>query len=167
MTANERRGGRAAVRAVTNLPGPGRRVLARASLVARLFEDDIVSGSKTTVLLRPRWAVMLVMHELGWSGKRIGHLLGGRDHSTVSHGVGRALDLLETDGDFRAMVDELRIAARDVTAFIAPLAPLPAIPPKSERKPDPDEFEEHTRRRRMAEGSLLLARAIREYRRAA
>lgn len=152
----------------TALPGPGRRVLARASQLSRLVEADILGPGRTRLLCRPRYAIAFVMHELGWSITRIGELLGGRDHSTIFNALKHARVMIENDAKFADWVDQLRTAARDVTAFICPVIPFVEVPPPPVvAKPDPEEVEIRERRRRMALGSMLLARAIREYRRAA
>ena len=64
---------------------------------------------------RVRFAVMLVARDLNYSLPDIGRRLGGRDHTTVLHGVRRAVELLEgEDVTFAHLVASLRKAAKDV-----------------------------------------------------
>jgi chromosomal replication initiation ATPase DnaA len=39
-----------------------------------------------------RWAVARALHNLGWPSVQIGHVLGGRDHSTILHALGCVQD---------------------------------------------------------------------------
>ena len=64
-------------------------------------------------LARARQAVMVVLHDAGLSLTRIGSVLGGRDHSTVIHGLKRAAKLLPNDAAFAGLVAHLRTAWRD------------------------------------------------------
>ncbi len=48
---------------------------------------DLTGNARFAGLVRARWAVMLAMHRRGYSTPRIGRALGGRDHTTVMHGL--------------------------------------------------------------------------------
>lgn len=61
-------------------------------------------------LARARWAVMVVLSDGGLSLTRIGGALGGRDHSTVIHGLRRAEELMPNDTAFAGLVAHLRTA---------------------------------------------------------
>jgi chromosomal replication initiator protein len=58
---------------------------------------ELKGDSRYTELVRARWAVMLAMRERGVSTPRIGAALGGRDHTTVLHGLRRAIELKRKD----------------------------------------------------------------------
>ncbi len=52
--------------------------------------EDIVSSRRTADLVLPRQiAMFLLRRELGLSFPRIGQEMGGKDHTTIMHGVGR------------------------------------------------------------------------------
>lgn len=65
-------------------------------------------GSPKGAPNRARWAVMKAARECRFPLKRIGERLGGRDHSTVRHGLFRAEQLASEDPDFRRLLDAVR-----------------------------------------------------------
>lgn len=149
------------------LIGVGRCVLARAAELGQVPRDALVGKSRLQALAELRFAVMLVLAERGWSMSRIGTLLGGRDHSSISHGCARARGML-ADEDFLWLVAALREAAR--AAVVEQQGAVPAAMlarfVKREAPPalDAEEIELARFGARMAEGSRALAAALSEYR---
>ena len=74
------------------------------------FEEVMGPGHKRAYC-RARWAVMLVAYrQLNYSSPDIGQRLGGRDHSTVLHGLKRAQALWnEDDTEFAGLVRGLSL----------------------------------------------------------
>ena len=71
--------------------------------------QEIVSSSRSKELVQPRQVAMyLVRQETDASLPEIGALLGGRDHSTVIHGVERVKERLESEDQLRRDVMSLR-----------------------------------------------------------
>lgn len=68
---------------------------------------DIVGPSRFGFLLPVRFALYKALNLRGWSKTDIGRFVGGRDHSTVCHGVRRAEYLMEKDPDFAKAVHTL------------------------------------------------------------
>lgn len=69
------------------------------------------SARRAKTIARPRQVVMyLAKQHTARSYPEIGHSLGGRDHSTVMHGVKKIEELLETDGDLAAKVNMIETA---------------------------------------------------------
>jgi chromosomal replication initiator protein len=62
--------------------------------------SELTGDSRFTDLVRARWAVMLAMRARGLSTSRIGVALGGRDHTTVIHGLRQGALLRATDPAF-------------------------------------------------------------------
>jgi chromosomal replication initiator protein len=62
--------------------------------------SELTGDSRFTDLVRARWAVMLAMRARGVSMPRIGAALGGRDHTTILHGLKKATALRATDPAF-------------------------------------------------------------------
>ena len=62
---------------------------------------QIISENRRWEIARPRQVAMYVMREVcpHLSYPAIGRLLGGRDHTTILHGVQRIEALMVTDGD--------------------------------------------------------------------
>ena len=62
---------------------------------------QIISENRRWQIARPRQVAMYVMREVcpHLSYPAIGRLLGGRDHTTILHGVQRIEALMVTDGD--------------------------------------------------------------------
>ncbi len=71
--------------------------------------QEIVSSSRSKELVQPRQVAMyLVRQETDASLPEIGALLGGRDHTTVIHGVERVKERLESEDQLRRDVMTLR-----------------------------------------------------------
>ncbi len=71
--------------------------------------DQIMSKSRTSDVTKPRQIAMYLCktmtdHPLD----SIGQLLGGRDHSTIIHGINKVKDEIMVDDDFRQVVDTVR-----------------------------------------------------------
>ena len=86
---------------------------------ARLFgceARDILDDKRHQRIHRARLALYLAfwlraeMRGVQPTYKGVGRLVGGRDHSTVIHGLKRARALLEGDGDFARLVLQLTTA---------------------------------------------------------
>jgi len=70
---------------------------------------DMVSPSRNKELVQPRQIAMyLIRQETDASLPEIGGLLGGRDHTTIIHGVERIRDRLETEEQLRRDVMSVR-----------------------------------------------------------
>jgi len=52
-----------------------------------LTVEDITGKSRTKRIIPARHHAMAVLRQRGWSYPEIGRKLGGRDHSTVIHGI--------------------------------------------------------------------------------
>ena len=75
---------------IVRLPGPLQEVLERVSFVRRVSVEGIMSESRGLPLVRARDEVSwLARKHLGLSYTAIARQLGGRDHTTVLHGVRR------------------------------------------------------------------------------
>jgi chromosomal replication initiator protein len=61
---------------------------------------DLTGDARFAFLTRPRFALYKALQLRGWSKGEIGRLIGGRDHSTICHGIKRADYLMEVDPDF-------------------------------------------------------------------
>ena len=53
-------------------------------------KSDILSTQRSKALIKPRFILYAVLHKIGFSYSEIGYSLG-KDHTTVIHGVKRAL----------------------------------------------------------------------------
>ena len=70
---------------------------------------DLVSASRNRELVQPRQVAMyLIRQETDASLPEIGGLLGGRDHTTVIHGIERVKERLETEEQLRREVMSVR-----------------------------------------------------------
>lgn len=83
-----------------------------ARIVAEYYDIsmiDLCGERKTTAVVRPRQVVMyLARHMTTRSMPVIGHHIGGRDHTTVLHGVHKITELMATDEKLRLDVEFLR-----------------------------------------------------------
>ena len=70
---------------------------------------DITSKKRTKNLVDPRQIAMyLLRQDIGLNLQSIGQLLGGRDHTTVMHGVEKVAKLAKTDDQTRSTLTALR-----------------------------------------------------------
>jgi chromosomal replication initiator protein len=70
---------------------------------------DLVNRGRSAPIALQRQIVMyLIREETGMSFPQIGHLLGGRDHTTVMHGIDKIAGDLLKDADLSRAVNELR-----------------------------------------------------------
>ena len=66
--------------------------------------DELLSPKRTDELAQARFAAMLVLRRRGYSFPRIAMILNRDDHTTVMHGVGRALYMERESGNYRDAV---------------------------------------------------------------
>lgn len=104
---------------------------------ARLFDvhpRDLVGDARMGFLMPARFALYKALRLRGWSCSRIGHAVGGRDHSTILHGLKRAEYMMECDPRYAEAVQwlaELKQKAID-----------PAyLPTLQKPKPEPEAWE--------------------------
>ena len=78
-----------------------------------------------------RFALYKALQLRGWSTSKIGHAIGGRDHSTILHGIKRAEYMMERNPHFANAVQRL--------AELKPTAIDPGcLPPDRGPKQDPE-----------------------------
>lgn len=139
--------------------------------VAKAFGVEphrLIGRSRVREVMLPRQAACYVLRarfpELSWP--KIGHILGGRDHSTVIHGAREAVGRRSRDPEYSRVLDEL--AAGRVPSFRA--LPRPKAEPIPKVLPTPvttnsikpmNALEDDDRdARRRHRGSRALAEAL-------
>ena len=71
--------------------------------------DQLMSKSRSSDIAKPRQIIMyLVKNMTDQSLESIGNLLGGKDHSTVHHGIERVKKNYQEDASFRQTVDTIQ-----------------------------------------------------------
>lgn len=70
--------------------GVRKHVLAIACDLSGVSEATLIGNGRGGELPRLRWAVMVAFRHAGFSTPQIGKMLGGRDHTTVMHGLKQA-----------------------------------------------------------------------------
>ncbi len=84
-------------------------VIETISKYYNLSVQDLVSASRNKELVQPRQVAMyLIRQETDASLPEIGGLLGGRDHTTVIHGIERVKERLEAEEQLRREVMSVR-----------------------------------------------------------
>lgn len=69
---------------------------------------DMRSARRTNNVTLPRWVAMYLCQQLmEWSLPQIGRHFGGKDHTTVLHGIKRVEAMMEMDFIFRNRVNTL------------------------------------------------------------
>ena len=75
--------------------------------------EQLSGPARTEVLVRPRQVAMFLMYTMtNVSFPKIGHLFGGRDHTTALHAVRKIEALVKVDKELSGRVDELRALVR-------------------------------------------------------
>jgi chromosomal replication initiator protein len=69
--------------------------------------EELLGVSRLGMLIPARFALYMALHQRGWSYAAIGRFVGGRDHTTVIHGVARAQYKMERDWRYKAKVNVL------------------------------------------------------------
>jgi len=76
-----------------------------------LPRHEMRSPVRSNRIARPRQLAMYLARELtDLSLPQIGRQFGGRDHSTVLHGIARSMERIATDQDWREHEREVRAA---------------------------------------------------------
>ena len=76
-----------------------------------MTKEQILGRSRTAVVAQARQVAMyLLSEEMGMTPTDIGRALGGRNHSTVIHGVGKIRDAIVTDERLRHAVNAIKDA---------------------------------------------------------
>ena len=82
------------------------------SMVAEQYEvspEEIISQKRSRNIARPRQVVMyLCRNMLNIPLQEVGRALGGRDHTTIMHGVDKITDELKTDPSLQNTIDILK-----------------------------------------------------------
>lgn len=75
----------------------------------RVRREALLSKTRIRSVAYPRQVGMYLAKTMtGSSLEEIGSIFGGRDHSTVKHGIEKIKDLAETDSSVKNMLDQLR-----------------------------------------------------------
>jgi chromosomal replication initiator protein len=83
-------------------------VLMRTAQLSGASLNDLRSDRRARSIAYPRFAAMwAVRHLTSYSLPQIGRALGGRDHTTIMHGIRQADRLRESNPAFRALTDAL------------------------------------------------------------
>ena len=89
---------------------PSDQLILDSGRITGIDPTAIVSAGRDQEVVRVRWAIMRVLRGKGWSTARIGRKLGGRDHTTVMHGLARAAAIYVADADFAWLCDQVAAA---------------------------------------------------------
>lgn len=140
-------------------------IIHHAAALSGFTPEQIRGKRRTLFLVRVRQAVCLIAKEQtrrdgdlilkAYSYPQIGMALGGRDHSTVIHGVEQAEENCRRDVKYAEFVERLRDAVRsgEIFAEMAPVmvgeqrtraVPQPRPKPMPVPKPKPLELERYT-----------------------
>lgn len=88
--------------------GVVRKLIEEAARLTGHSYEQIIGSDGARRLARVRFAIMKVAKEQGKSLPQIGHVLSGRDHSTVLSGIRRATEMEAIDPDFAELLGGLR-----------------------------------------------------------
>lgn len=73
-----------------------------------LTPDDIRGNKRTASIVYPRQIVMYLCKEHGTTYKKIGEILGGRDHTTVMHGSEKIENELKSNDSTIRLIDTIK-----------------------------------------------------------
>lgn len=89
-----------------------RRLIRKASELTAIPEEEIVGKGKVRDVAWTRFAIFVVAREHGKSLWQIGAAFGHMDHTSVKHGLTRAVVIAEQEPDFAELIRLLRLEAR-------------------------------------------------------
>lgn len=94
-------------------PGESRKITPELiiEVVAEHFHispDDIRGNKRTANIVYPRQIVMYLCKENGTTYKKIGEILGGRDHTTIMHGAEKIENEIETDDSASRLIHTIK-----------------------------------------------------------
>lgn len=100
-------------------PAPHRRVLDIVAEQTGVKRIDLLSHRRTVDIVRPRQLCFYLMKTCTTlSLPLIGRHMGGKDHTTVLHGIRRITSQIEADDELRALVESLTLRIQSETARI-------------------------------------------------
>lgn len=86
-----------------------RDILRAAAIAGEITYEQITGRRVARVYSRPRQVAYLLAKELtGLSLPKIAYAVGRRDHTSVMHGINKALELKESDREFRILYNRAR-----------------------------------------------------------
>lgn len=91
-----------------SVPFSGEDIIRRTAAAFGLTVEQLRSPCRLRKFTEPRFAAYWLLRKHPTSGGRqrsfpeIGRLLGGKDHSSVMHGIARAVEIAEHDPDYAA-----------------------------------------------------------------
>lgn len=69
--------------------------------------DELKGEGRNQPLVHARWAVAYLLRKRGWTARRIGLLLGGRDHTTILHAIDRCTNRKDVMALVEAVSEEM------------------------------------------------------------
>lgn len=94
-----------------------RSIRAATALAFNVADAQLVKPTRCRAVIPARFAAYWVANEvLDYSLVRIGQALGGRDHTTIKHGIERANEMRSSDAQFRRATDAIVAHVRKVHA---------------------------------------------------
>lgn len=143
---------------------PVQRVVECASRITRIPILTIYSKLRRTPIKNARFAVCMICREMGYSYNEIAKALEGRDHTTIMHSVQVGTELVQTDPQFAALLNNLRTMVTELTNVpMLKLVPLPdtiADMYMKKKKPDDRTDYEIGIDTKIIKGSSKLAKAL-------
>ncbi|OFZ20220.1 MAG: hypothetical protein A2X94_09450 [Bdellovibrionales bacterium GWB1_55_8] len=84
-------------------------ILAAVAKHFHLKVQDLKSPTRTRAIARPRQIAMYLIRKYTGAGfKEIGQYFGGKDHTTILHGVNKIEQEMESDGEIRDAVEKIQ-----------------------------------------------------------
>lgn len=87
-----------------------RRVIALVAAKTACRPDDLAGPRRSAIFNRPRTLAYLLIHDLcpHLAIKEIADLFGGRDRTTITHGIAAARAAIGSNDAWRALYDEVK-----------------------------------------------------------
>ena len=83
-------------------------LLAEEAIKDIISPDDIRGNKRTANIVYPRQIVMYLCKENGTTYKKIGEILGGRDHTTIMHGAEKIEHELESNDSASRLISTIK-----------------------------------------------------------
>ena len=95
-------------------------ILSGVAAVSGETLDDLRGPCRARSLSRARQVAYFLGHEQGYTLPRIGRSVGGRDHTTVLHGLRLVARVAREDPDLAELIEDARASALDRVLSRAP-----------------------------------------------
>lgn len=84
-------------------------IVAAVADAFNMDSKDVIGQQRFKYIMRARFALYKVLHVRGMSLSNIGRVCGGRDHTTIIHGLKQADEWMRRDEKYKEVIDRVSV----------------------------------------------------------